>query len=103
MEIEIANADEKLTFRPKFWLHRSGVSFSKSSENIASVSVGRYVHGAVVPHIVVETTISQISIHYDELANYYFIQFGTGTTVSSFNVIECQLIANYFNLAFRLL
>ncbi|EGU31015.1 hypothetical protein VII00023_20762 [Vibrio ichthyoenteri ATCC 700023] len=96
MDYEIKNDGKKLTFRPKCSPHSYITSFTKPSANTVSVALGFNFRGRGISHVIVaETTISQVSFHYDELTNSYFIQFGTGTTVSSFNFHHVELIADF--------
>ena len=77
----------------RFSLNGYMVTFSRPSLNTASalVEIGS-------SSFTIGCTISQISFHWDELSGLYFIQFGTGTTVSNFNWFHCRLIADFLGL-----
>lgn len=96
MDYVVTNDGEKLSFRSN--ARNFTIFFTRPSTNTVSVSYGFNFRGKSLSMVMVESTIKQISFHYDELPGLYFIQFGTGTTVSNFNWFHCQLIANFLGL-----
>ncbi len=74
--------------------HGDVVTFSKPSANVvnASLESGNY-------KVVCECTRFQISFHFDELTETYFIVFGHGVTLSTFNFTQIQTLSKF--LGFR--
>jgi len=67
------------------------VTFSKPSTNVVQASLSSGVY-----QVVCECTLQQISFHFDELSQTYFVLFGHGVTISNFTGNQIQRISDYF-------
>lgn len=79
--------------------HSFRFEFSKPSANTASVSLIAGNKDIILSRVIAESTLNQITFHYDELDNDYFIQFGHRITLSNFDWFQCQLIRDYYGLS----
>lgn len=67
------------------------VTFSKPSTHVVQASLSSGVF-----QVVCECTLQQISFHFDELSETYFVLFGHGVTLSNFTGNQIQRISDYF-------
>ncbi|MEF1253920.1 hypothetical protein [Vibrio sp. M260112] len=66
------------------------VTFSKPSAHVVQASLCSGVF-----QVICECTLQQISFHFDELSETYFVLFGHGVTIANFTGTQIQRISEY--------
>ncbi len=97
MELKSEHINGKLVLASD--THGYRFEFSKPSLNTASVALKVGNKDVTLSQIIAESTLKQISFHYCELGNDYFIQFGHRMVLSNFDFFQCQLILDYLGLS----